>query len=246
LLLNHGCSIESRDYRGLTALHYAAEHNHAETTKILLDNELDPYLENSRGNTAFHQAAQTGSEKVMKILLDNGFNVDTKSGPYKATALLCAVENMSLRAIEVLLDYDASVNTIDALDRTSLHYAVQKDALEIAEILLNKRVAVNAMDYICKSALDYVVEDDNLPIVAILVRSGASIMKSVPPKEGRLAQYLTQVVRAIEQTSANELFNTSSPIRHEERDMELTHLKLREILVIINEENQSEFKSTQT
>jgi ankyrin repeat protein len=242
LLLNYGCNIESRDISGHNALHYAVEHNQAESMKILLDNGLDPYIGNSRGYTAFHQSAQNSNEKMMKILLDNGFNIDTKGGPDRMTALLFAILHSNLRAVQFLLAHGASVNTIDIRGRTSLHYAAKRNDLEIAEMLLNSGVAVNTLDDFGESALDFAAVDDNLPIVAILVRSGANIMPSGQPNEGRMSQYRTRVVRTIEQTASNEVFNASAPIRHDEEDMILSRLKVKETLVILKKTNQGEFQ----
>ncbi|GAB5588204.1 hypothetical protein Unana1_03104 [Umbelopsis nana] len=238
LLLNYGCNIESRDLSGHNALHYAAAHNQAESMKILLDNGLDPYIGNSTDYTAFHQSAQIGNEKMMKVLLDSGFNVDTKGGPDRMTALLFAILHSNLKVVQFLLAHGASVNTIDNRGRTSLHYAAKRDALEIAEMLLNSGVAVNALDDFGESALDVAAVDDNLSIVAILVRSCANVMTSVQPNEGRLAQYRTRVVRTIEQTASNEVFSASAPIRHDKEDMILSDLKVQETLVILKEKHQ--------
>jgi ankyrin repeat protein len=71
-------------------------------------------------------------------------------------------------------------------------------------MLLNRGVVVNALNNEGESALDRAVTDDNLPMVILLARSGANVMKSIPPKEGKLAPYLARTVRAIEQTATNE------------------------------------------
>ncbi|GAB5588190.1 hypothetical protein Unana1_03090 [Umbelopsis nana] len=246
LLLNYGCNIESRDYEGHTALHYAAGQNQAETMKILLDKGLDPYIENHSYDTAFHQAAQNGNEEAMKVLLDNGYNIDTKEGPSNMTGLLSAINQVNLRAVQFLLAHGASINISDTAHNTALHYAIRRNALEIAEILLNRGVAVNALNRESKSALDYAVEDNNLPFVTMLVRSGASIMKSAPPKEGGLAQHLTRVVRAAEKTASNELFNASTPTCHEGENTNLGGVKVHEVLVTVNEENQKHLKDLES
>ena len=74
IALENGANPNTRDYRGLTPLHYAAKEGDVETVKILLERGANPNVKDNDGWTPLHYAAYEGHVDVVKILLERGAN----------------------------------------------------------------------------------------------------------------------------------------------------------------------------
>ncbi len=63
--------INMRDINGMTALMFAAKHNHPHTTGILLKNKANAHARNNGGWNAFMLAAVFGNKKVIEVFIEN-------------------------------------------------------------------------------------------------------------------------------------------------------------------------------
>ena len=72
-----GADINAVDKMNQTALHYAAERDLPEITRILLQSGGDPTMVDSDGNNVLHLAAKHDSSSVTKILLSES-QIDPK------------------------------------------------------------------------------------------------------------------------------------------------------------------------
>ena len=73
-------NLESQDFLGYTALHYAAFHNKYLSTQALLDAGAMPNSVSNFGATPLHVAAAFGSIRTVIILLANGADVNSRDG----------------------------------------------------------------------------------------------------------------------------------------------------------------------
>ena len=77
-LLARGAEIETRDKKGMTALHYAANIGDAETVKALLDAGADVNASYGNGYTALMDAADNGKSDAVRVLLARGADASAK------------------------------------------------------------------------------------------------------------------------------------------------------------------------
>ncbi|EAY16504.1 hypothetical protein TVAG_348140 [Trichomonas vaginalis G3] len=68
--LNNGADINSKEYYGKTALHYAAESK--EIVELLLLHKIDINTKDMFGRSAFNYAAAKDCKEVIQILISNG------------------------------------------------------------------------------------------------------------------------------------------------------------------------------
>ena len=113
LLLRAGASVSAVNYRGSTALAYAAKYDHEVMAKILLDYGADLELRDNEGSTPVMVAASGDKVRTVKILLAAGAKIDARdlSG---ATPLTWAAAMGKRACMELLLDAGANIDTQNA------------------------------------------------------------------------------------------------------------------------------------
>jgi ankyrin repeat protein len=102
-------------HHGMSALHLASKHGHAELVRVLLDAKATPDLRSSEpqhsGWTALHYAAEAGHLEAMRLLIDGGADVANEAedilGDPTGTALHVAAANGHVRAVQLLLKHGA-------------------------------------------------------------------------------------------------------------------------------------------
>jgi ankyrin repeat protein len=109
-LIDRGIDINATTNRCNTALHLAAEFNHAHVVNLLIDNGAFVNVFNSRGWSPLSIAAQFGQFHVAKILIDNGATVNITDNLHRSPlhfAARCGRKNTCI----LLLEEGANVHT---------------------------------------------------------------------------------------------------------------------------------------
>lgn len=75
-LLGHGISPDSKDDKGISALHYAVGVNRLDMLKVLMDAKADPKVVDNSGNTLLHYAAGYGHVQTTEYFLQCGLPVN--------------------------------------------------------------------------------------------------------------------------------------------------------------------------
>lgn len=136
--------INTRDRRGLTVLHRAAELGRAEVARAILDD--DDFTEANAQDgwhrrTALHMAATKGDRGVARVLLEHpSFTAaDTQDGWPSQTALHIAAQRGDLALARLLLDCPrfAAADAKDNTGQTALHIAAERGDLPLVELLLD-------------------------------------------------------------------------------------------------------------
>lgn len=68
-LLNHGASIDHRNWQGHSALQYACSKGKKDIVELLLQRKADINIVDKRGDTCLHRVASLGREDVLALLL---------------------------------------------------------------------------------------------------------------------------------------------------------------------------------
>lgn len=174
-LVVSGTALHETDYRGRTALHYAAQLGHGGITRLLLshDDTLVAALDKA-GMTAVDLA---GSGAVVSVLLFYG--ADDPAGRQKLQeqdGVHWAVWRGRVGSVERLVDADpANVQRCDCDGNTPLHVAASAGACGIAEILLQKGADVDALGANGETALHCAARVGHVGLVALLLAAGADM-----------------------------------------------------------------------
>ena len=109
-LLRAGANPSATDRYGVTPLFLACVNGNAAMVRRLLDAGADANAVDPGGESALMTAARTGSPDVLRVLIARGARVDAREPEYQQTALMIAVREDHLTAIDILLAAGASPN----------------------------------------------------------------------------------------------------------------------------------------
>ena len=166
---------------GTTALIRACSAEKLETMRELLKRGADPLRSNWYGNS-LHCAAEAGCPRTMRELLDRGIDPDVRS-PHGRTPLSCAMDRHSVDAVQVMLEYGASLYYSKRLHKTCtrlfytsvLREAVSEDAVLIVELMIGKKYLVHdESDVDGMTLLHRAAMCGHLEMTKLLVNSGIS------------------------------------------------------------------------
>jgi ankyrin repeat protein len=121
-LINSGVNVNGFDELGRTALCFAAERNHKEMIRYLLESGADPNL-----SQPLHRSIGHGDIESISILLDAGAEIDGR-GTSGSTALMFATMISpyfadSSKAVQFLIEKGADVNARDNNGMSVVDYA---------------------------------------------------------------------------------------------------------------------------
>ena len=139
-----------------TALHWAAEKDHAEIARVLLDAGADIEAKTNWGDTPLKWAATLGSSNVAELLLGRGASgftlivaaalgklndVKTMIGSAPdlsnvSNAMYGAARNGHTEVVKYLLDQGAAIDTRGFFGGTGLHWAAINGHRETVELLI--------------------------------------------------------------------------------------------------------------
>ena len=170
-----------------TALHWAAEKNHAEVARLLLDAGADIEATTSWDATPLEWAATMGSSSVADLLLARGagrFTLvvaaalgkieDVKSMPGSesdavSTALYAAARNGHTGVVEYLLDHGATIDTRGFFGGTGLHWAAINGHRDTVELLIARGASRSIRDEQFNSTPeDWAIEGGHTELATLL------------------------------------------------------------------------------
>jgi uncharacterized protein len=160
-LVQKGADVNAAEGDGMTALHWAAEGNHAEAASILLyaGARLDARTRIG-AYTPLLVASRVGNAEVIEVLLEAGADVHYRTTTGEMTALHFAAAAGNPRAVELLLDHGAEVDAREGgSDHTPLMVAAANNRLDVVRLLIARGADVSAVN----RAVDMAVreEEDN-------------------------------------------------------------------------------------
>eukprot|EP00667_Euglena_gracilis_P011617 EG_transcript_11885 len=100
-LLSSGLSPDSKDAKGISALHYAVGVNRLDILKALMDARADPKVVDNSGNTLLHYAAGYGHAQTTEYFLQCGLPVNAYNSTGE-TPLDLALRNNHPQVVQAL------------------------------------------------------------------------------------------------------------------------------------------------
>ncbi|CAM3990649.1 M48 family metallopeptidase [Paenibacillus alkaliterrae] len=135
-LLNAGEPLDTQDYNGWTALHWAVKASDIEASKALIGKGADPNIEDYYGVVPLMMAAGDGHIEIVQSLLETGADIDHQD--YNGwTPLIYAVSSGQNEIAQALLDAGANTDVKDYEDSTALKHAIKQGNQETVTLLRN-------------------------------------------------------------------------------------------------------------
>lgn len=174
-LVGSRAALHETDYRGRTALHYAAQLGHAAITRLLLShNDTLIVARDTVGLTALDLA---GCGEVVSVLLFYGG--EDPAGRQKLeeqNGVHWGVWRGRKSRVEQLVDADpANLQRRDGHGNTPLHVASSAGAWKIAEFLLGKGADIDALGASGETALHCAVRVGHVGLVELFLAAGADM-----------------------------------------------------------------------
>ncbi len=171
-----------------TALMFAAQNNHGETVKFLIEKGADKnHKTTSFLETVIGIAATNCANDALTALLDKGANIEQTSS-YNYTPLMSAIdsqvvkdETKILKTVKLLNSRKANVNARAEEGETPLMIAAAKGYYKVVEFLLcedrvkqgnGEKVEINTPDAYGRTALDYAKNNAHPKTADLIKRYG--------------------------------------------------------------------------
>lgn len=192
-LLDEDASLlEARGESGATLLHVAAERDHVEVARLLLDRGAELEVEAEWGDTPFEWAAAMASDAVAALLLERGaqrWNLWTAAALGMQSRVEAAFEGGVIRPGQARVPSpgadlsgwpeDTPYRRGAALD-DAFHIAARNGRREVAEWLLERGANVGATGYFGATALHWAAVSGREEIVRWLLSVGADPTRRDP------------------------------------------------------------------
>ena len=171
------------------ALFRAAANDDLTAMKLVLEQPgVFPNAIDSQGNTPLSLAARNGNADMLRLLLKAGADVNGRGGAMPPLAV--AALHGQLRAMAVLLAFQADIDLAGANGLSPLWCAVQLNQTAAAELLITHGARYRALNQNGDSMLVQAVRDNQLAMLDTLLRNG--VPADLRDSEGHSALYWAQ------------------------------------------------------
>jgi ankyrin repeat protein len=178
-LLHERAGVNAGQVDGMTALHWAAYHDHAETAKALLAAGAKATAANRYGVTPLALACTNGSDELVRMLLAAGADANTtlRGGE---TALMTAARTGRTGPVKALLDAGAKVDAADRKGQTALMWAAADGHADVVELLIKAGADPKARVRSGFTPLLFAAREGRINVVRALLKAGVDANETIP------------------------------------------------------------------
>jgi ankyrin repeat protein len=159
LLIQRGAVVDTRDYRGRTALHAAAAHGHYHATEVLINNGADVNAratdDEDDGWTPLFSAALEGHLVLVELLLRHGADVNACLERSHLTPLHFAAREGHTEVVELLLKHGGLPDALTNHHITPLHCATIYNHQDVIHALICGGASLSSISKAGFSAYDF-------------------------------------------------------------------------------------------
>ena len=172
--------VNAAQVDGMTALHWAVQHDDLATAKALLAAKANPKAENRYGVTPLALACTNGNAAIVTLLLDTGADANaTLHGG--ETALMTAARTGKLEAVKALLARGATVDAKLPQGQTAMMWAAAEGHAAVVEALLAAGGDFKASVDTGFNAMLFAVRAGHIDVVRALLKAGVDINAVTQP-----------------------------------------------------------------
>jgi ankyrin repeat protein len=165
-LLNH----KFEEHGGKTLLHIAAEKDHIDIVRILIENGADIKATDKDMHTAIHSAAKKGCINVISILCESQANIIFSKDKFGNTLMHYAALGGQLETIEYLETLGLKLDDKNKHDRTLLHIAaITGQSNLIIPLAVKHKLPVEGKDDTGSNPLHLAVAKEKVEVVKHLI-----------------------------------------------------------------------------
>jgi len=124
LFISYGCSVNSCDENGYTALHFSCSHQFLDLVKLLISNRANTNAVSNFGQTPLHLACQQSSLDIVSCLVKGGANIEKKDSDGRTPLSMACICNQTDIARYLIQETECDVNTMDSCFNSPLLHAV--------------------------------------------------------------------------------------------------------------------------
>lgn len=183
-LLQEGADATAAQVDGMTALHWAAQHDQTEIAAQLIKAGAKAGARNQFAVTPLSLACVNGNEALVRLLLEAG--ADPQSALTGGeTALMSASRTGRPGPVKALLAKGARVDATDDRGQTALIWAAADGHAPVVELLLQAGAAVNLRLKSGFTPLLIAARNGQADVVRVLLAAGADPNQAIELKGGR-------------------------------------------------------------
>jgi ankyrin repeat protein len=163
---------------GMTALHWAAYHDHAEAAKLLIAAGASAKAENCYGVTPLALACTNGNEDLVRLLLKAGAdaNATLRGGE---TALMTAARVGKAGPVKALLDAGAKVDAKDRKGQAAIMWAAADGHAEVVDLLIRSGADPRARLKSGFTPLLFAAREGRTDVVRTLLKAGVDANEAI-------------------------------------------------------------------
>lgn len=168
--ISGGANLDYMDTNDKTVLMYATESQWYPGVKALLENGANVAFKNKLGQNAIMFACKyLDSETFLKIYVDSGISNINDADFQGKTALMYAIENQSIIAVNLLLKRGANVSKVDAEGNDAFIWAVKCNNENAVRRMMEKTINWGQFDNQGNNAFMAACEKGNLSMVRTML-----------------------------------------------------------------------------
>jgi len=166
---------------GMTALHWAAWHDHAEAAALLTRHGANVNAANKYGVTPLSIACTNGNAAIISHLVDAGADVNAAQ-PGGEAPLLTAARTGRLESVNVLLHHRADLNAKERNGQTAIMWAAAEGHADVVETLIKAGADFQTPLKSGFNALFFAVREGRQSVVDVLLNAGADVNAVMTPE----------------------------------------------------------------
>lgn len=179
-LIGDHADVNAAQVDGTTALHWAAQHDDAESTRLLLAAGANAKAANRYGVTPLSLACTNGNAEIVRMLLKAG--ADANSALHgDETVLMTASRTGKVDAVRALLDAGAKVDAQDRKGQTALMWAAADGNAAVVEALIKSGADPRARLKSGFTPMLFAARDGRMEVVRVLLKAGIDANEPIQP-----------------------------------------------------------------
>ncbi len=179
--LQAGADPDAPQADGMTALHWAAQHDHAHAAEQLLAAGAESNTTTHYGIPPLAIACRNGNESLVRHLLDGGAD-EQAAVPGGETMLMIASRTGRLGPVKRLLAHGADPNARQREGQTALMWAAAAGHADVVDALLTAGADVHRTLKSGMNAMMFAVRNGRVDVVKTLLAAGIDVNDTIEPE----------------------------------------------------------------